>query len=534
MIDDPAYYAIARQIARAPFDPYGFDQFWYSYVEPANHILAPAAFPYWLGIGMKLFGDDPQLIKFWLYPVFATFSLSWFALLRRFARNTATPILLLTLASPVLLPNANFMLDVPALALSLAAMVMFLHAMDRHRLPVAIAASLVAGLAAQTKYTGGLSWPMIVFAAAVYRPPTDMSSKARIRFACAACVAAVSLFVAWELFVRLKYGESHFLYHLREGGGTLLARIRLAPSLLLLLGGMLPPAACVVLLGLRWQRLFVAFCALTLCGYALILSVPGTSRSAWALRPDRQSIDVATVVFAILGALAASVVLYAAIRQVSRWRRWLPCRRNSWIGTFLSGWLLLEIAGYFALTPFAATRRIIGITLVATLIAARLLSFVARKDRSWRWLAIAPGMALGIFYNALCTREAGMEPDAVRKAVAEIREQQPSARIWYVGHWGVQFEAQRCGLLAVVLGSSQLERGDWLIWPDPGRVAQQEMKPSTALGGPVRELDSAHPLPLRLIPAYYGGHLAVERWPHPQLTLQIYRVRESFTPPAPD
>ena len=43
---------MAQQIAKAPLDPYGFEQFWYQQPQPANEVRAPPVLPYWLGLGM--------------------------------------------------------------------------------------------------------------------------------------------------------------------------------------------------------------------------------------------------------------------------------------------------------------------------------------------------------------------------------------------------------------------------------------------------------------------------------------------------
>ena len=41
IVDDAAYFNYADQIAKHPFDPYGFSIFWYDEMEPANYVLAP-------------------------------------------------------------------------------------------------------------------------------------------------------------------------------------------------------------------------------------------------------------------------------------------------------------------------------------------------------------------------------------------------------------------------------------------------------------------------------------------------------------
>lgn len=534
LIDDPAYYAMARQIARAPSDPYGFDQFWYNSPQPANEILAPPVIPYWLGFGIRIVGDHPVRLKFWLYPIMALFACAWYALLRRFARSAATPILLLTLASPVLIPNWNFMLDIPAAAFSLTAIALFFRALERNRLALALLAGLVAGIAAETKYTGGLTWPLVAIAAIVWRLAAGPTRIRRLALAAVALACAAGVFVAWESFVHQKYGHSHFLFHLGDAESSLLSKLRLLPSLVLLLGGMLPAAAAAVLMGLRWQRGFTAYCSLIVIGYAAIFVIPGTSRSAWATRPGEQRFDVAAIVFTVLGSIAAVVVIIAAGRLLTRWRHWRPKLRSTWPGMFLAGWLALEIAGFFAMTPFPATRRVLGIVLIATLLAARLLSMAARHcNFGLQWLAIVPGCALGLLYNGLVIRESALEPAAVRTAVAEIRRNEPNARIWYVGHWGFQFEAERLGLQPVVPNRSQLSAGDWLLWPDPGCVTQQDIEAEPALGPVAAEWELRHPLPLRAVPPYYGGHLPLERWPHPQLVVRAYRVRAAWAPRSP-
>src|SRR5262245_20267232 len=149
VIDDTAYLALARQIAHDPFDPYGFEQFWYQRPQPANEVLAPPVLSYWLGLGMRLFDDNPVLLKLWQYPFALIFCLALHSLLRRFAKGVEAPVLVMATLSPAILSAFNFMLDVPAYALSLAAVAVFLRALDRRSVMLTVAAGLIAGLAAE-------------------------------------------------------------------------------------------------------------------------------------------------------------------------------------------------------------------------------------------------------------------------------------------------------------------------------------------------------------------------------------------------
>src|SRR5262249_22634325 len=72
---------------------------------------------------------------------------------RRFARGLEMPLVFMAVLSPTLLPSFNLMLDVPALALGLTAVVLFIRAADRSSRRGALVAGLVARLAMQTQYT---------------------------------------------------------------------------------------------------------------------------------------------------------------------------------------------------------------------------------------------------------------------------------------------------------------------------------------------------------------------------------------------
>lgn len=114
LIDDTAYLYFARQIAAKPLDPYGFAIFWWDHPEPANQVLAPPVFLYYLALVLRTTGDDPFVWKLALLPWSLLLAFSLQALLRRFARGVERPFLVLLVLSPALLPSLNLMIDVPA------------------------------------------------------------------------------------------------------------------------------------------------------------------------------------------------------------------------------------------------------------------------------------------------------------------------------------------------------------------------------------------------------------------------------------
>src|SRR5262249_12257888 len=153
---------------------------------------------YWWAAGIRLFGENPFLWKVWLLPISLVLVFALHALARRFARGIDGPLVCLIVLSPSLLPGLNLMLDVPALALGLAALARFLRALDRDATGAALLAGVVAGLAMQSKYTALVTPAVLLLGAGLCR---------RLRLGALAAAAALAVFAGWEVFIALRHGE---------------------------------------------------------------------------------------------------------------------------------------------------------------------------------------------------------------------------------------------------------------------------------------------------------------------------------------
>src|SRR5207247_945723 len=112
------------------------------------------------------------------------------------ARGLELPFVCFVTLSGAILPCVNLMLDVPALALSLLAVVLFLRACERNSLAATLAAGVVAGLAVQTKYTAFVAPGVMIlygFLSGKWREGLLASSLAGL------------MFVAWELGIAWRY-----------------------------------------------------------------------------------------------------------------------------------------------------------------------------------------------------------------------------------------------------------------------------------------------------------------------------------------
>jgi hypothetical protein len=539
LVDDAAYEYYARQFARHPLDPYGFAVYWYYAPEPANEVLAPPVLPAYWGLARSLVGENPLLWKLALWPWALLLVGALYTLARRFCPGFEWPTVILIVFSPALLPSFNLMLDVPALALSLAALALFCHACDQRSWAWAAGAGFLAGLAMQTKYTGGLAPAVMLVYALLQRRPL---------LGALAALMAAQVFVTWETLTALLYGDSHFLVALGDGGNWL-DKVALLPYLFSQLGGLIPAALLLALaaLGLRSRGLLLAG-ALFALGYGLVATIDRhytiPSEINWPggrlpLFSSPLSFHFSEIVFDCFCAVGV-VLLVLVIRRLWRGERsWHPI-------AFLLLWLGLEVLGYTALTPFPAVRRVLGTWVVGGLILGRLAGQTLGNRPGTVRVLMAGAVWLAVAFLLIDVDGARIHQMAAEQAAQWVRERSAGRgwpRVWYVGHWGFQFYAERLGMRPVVTSTyhashrdgvdlpapSRLRRGDWLVRPD-ARLNQQGMRITGMPLELVETLVIPSHLPVRTVVCFYGGETPLLPRQPDALAVRLYRVTADFTP----
>jgi hypothetical protein len=566
-IDDTAYHAYAVQIADRPLDPYGFSVYWWDAPDVANEVLAPPLLAYWWAPAIRLFGDHPFLWKMWLLPVAILLGYALCDLARRFARGLELPITALVLFSPVFLPTFNLMLDVPAQALSLAALALFCRACDRGSFPLAALAGLVAGLGMEMKYTVFLA-PAAMLLYAIFL--------GRLRFWPVAAVVAAQVFLTWEFLMALLYGESHFLLHARARTGGDLELSRLMTALMTNLGGLAWPISMLALaaLGARWRGLAVAG-VVGLLSYIGVACLDGDlAVSDKLFGHSYKPLHFEQLLFGILGAagiLMGGPVLWRLLGVrvpqrlwVTLWSwsvtglmrsallivTWLLLRaiyhsKSYRMSAFLLTWLLLEVVGYVVLTPFPATRRLPGVVVVATLLVGRLAALTCRSPAARRTVYGIAGYSalMGLLVYGVDLLEARTQQEAVETAVRLIRERREEGTVWYIGHWGFQYYAEREGMKPIssydppdgpitMLPRSRLKEGDWLVLPEwrfDGRgfaagVHSQDYTPDEKHTRNEFTVVMDDRVPLQTIMTLYSGFTPLRHHDGPRLQVEVRRV----------
>jgi hypothetical protein len=544
-VDDMEYIVYARQVAKHPLDPYGFSLLYFAQSTPANHMLIPPFQLYWCAVAIALFGERVLLWKLWLLPECLALAASVWYLARRFARGLEAPLVWLTVFSPAIIPGINLaMPDIPALALGVLGLALFIRATDDDSSFLAALAGLAAGLAVQTKYTGfvGLA-AIMLYAVMTHRP----------RVGVVAVIVAAAVFIGWEIFIAASYGESHFLYHLGKHGNQFVPKSDLMVPFLVYLGGLAPGLILLGLAALRFRGVSVAVVATAIaCGYAVIAYGPITRFDARtiATNPERGAVSWCGLIFGVQGLIILGL-LAAAIKGIWRGKENdAPGRRRD--AYFLILWLGLEVAGCFILSPFAAARRLIGVIVASTLLLGSWAARVGVRPAMMSAITVF-GVASGIMYYLVDLHEAKVEEKAADEAAQWIRQRDPNATIWYVGYWGFQFYAEKAGMREIVrlgpisrpvppgaraiapLQPTMLHRGDWVVAP---HAEYQSLPRPAGDSGPqaievVERLRFGDDLPLATIECYYGGQGGMTPLQHhqgPRVIVRIARVLRDFIP----
>jgi hypothetical protein len=448
-IDDTLYLLFSRQIASHPLDPYGISPFWFQWPEPAFWLPAPPVFFYWLSFPLRLGIATPWILKLWMFPFALIFTHSLCTLLRRVAGSYWVILAAMTILSPLFVTGLNLMLDVPSQALGLFAVTLFVRAVDGNSARWAVISGTICGLSAMTKWSC-LTYPVTLMAyALVHRKP---------RLGAVSCLIALTLFVSWETAVRLRYGESNFLVNIMMMPHRgIQHQILVNAQLPAYLGGTAPLLMVPALLSLR------------LPGPAAVSAAVGASLLAGAYYALLSPLLATAVGVATLGAGAIALMPFA--------------RGACWHGLpgellrtrcFLMMWVLIEIAGAIVISPFPASRRVMGIAVAMTLLFGHLLNGMPPDaPRRWtmRFAAIATA-SIAFFFFWVDLDDATVFMNQAMNANDLIHQEDPLARVWYLGSWGFKYYADQAEMLPAIPDGTTLHAGDWLV------VAMENQNPT--------------------------------------------------------
>ena len=422
-IDDTNILAIARQITRAPLDPYGFTFNWTGTSRPAFDILAnPPLAPALIAMWATLFGWS----EISLHVLTLLFALVAIAAMFSIRRDIVAAALLA--ASPAFFVSTQTVMpDMLMLALLLVAVAAAL----RDRFTLAFIAGFLVPIA---KYNG-------VIAVAVLAAVAIMS-KERRRSLTIVALSPIAGLLAWNLYSLWQYGAMHLMIVSEE------RRYNLAHTFadLALEGKRIaaidPFVSVVVLSGLAivpigWQllmrrRIEWAFALVTLI-------------AAFAVGRGEFGYSVSSSMLFALG-------VAAGVRAIA----FVIASRNP----IAIVWLV-AIIGFQAVTLAVAVRYLLPLLPAVLLI-------VPQTRRALAAIAVAVSLAVAIPV-AIAERESA---NCYRDFVAHM----PKGQFYFAGHWGFQhYASAHGGTLIDVKHLPAYKRGDVIIvashaFPSPGSL----------------------------------------------------------------
>jgi len=398
-----------------------------------------------LAVLLAALGDVREVPFHLAYTVFSIIAApSMLSLARRFVPERAWLAVLLFLAVPAFVINGGSLeADLPFLAFWMAAVALFVRAVDDESpvlLACAAGAAALAGLAA---YQAVILTPIL--AAYLFDKRRNWTA------AWAATLAAPAIIVAWQLYERASGGAlpAGMLagYLQSHGFEAWTNKWRSAVALVVHLGWMVSPVG-VVAAFVRRSKWIAALAALAAAAGALYDANP---------------------LFWI--ALASGVLVLAYVIAEARQHDFLIL----WILIFFAAAVAIFFAGSARyLLPIAAPLAI----LVARAASARVL-----------WAAFALQMPLSL---ALATANL-QHWDGYRAFAAFIPKPAAGRHTWVAGEWGLRFYAEAIGALPLTR-DQYLEPGDVVVW--------SELSGNGSVTAPVAhsvERDILPSVPLRLI-----------------------------------
>lgn len=451
-IDDPMYVWAAQHIAEHPLDFYGFVVNWHGTATPMATVMKnPPLVSYYLAAAGSLLGWRELALHLALLLPAAGLVLGTYALAGLYTARPAQAVIAMAVTPVFLVSATTVMSDIPMLCAWVWALVFWMRGLrESSPLLLALGAALAA-VAALTKYFGiGLlplfavygilrerrawrwaPWLLLPVAALVaYQLGTERLYGRGLLLDATAYASAIRARAGWQALPKLAIG-------LAFTGGCLATALWYGPAL--------------------WsRRALLGWAAASSAAVALLAGL-----GSLGVHPLRDESGVRWLeVFQLGVALVAgaSVVALAILDLVAD---------RSPESVLLAAWTAGTLVFADGLNWAVNARALLPLAPAAGILIARRLERRPEKGafpvRWTRW-ALVPAAALALLVAAADEAEALVSRDAAGR-LAEQLSSLPGT-VWFQGHWGFQYYAQRAGFLPLDYRHPAIEVGDAIIKPE--------------------------------------------------------------------
>ena len=439
-IDDPLFLRQAVQLLSDPLHPTAFEIVWSESFEPQrlSTIMPSGPAMAYLLLPCVLAGAPEWLAHATELALFALALVATSALALRLgaSQRTARAAALLLAATPAALALASTaMPDVPALAFGVVGIERLLAFRDERRWPQALAASVALALAALAR----THLLLLLVVAAVLLPGEPLSFRRWRELGLrpwTPLLAAPALFVAVAWLTRDPQAPATALAESVQrfmDSSQLVRNVTgFAAHWTLALPLALPCAA------LRWRALLrqpFLYVAALAWGLLLLQSEP---------RPGAP--------LAVAAATLSAAVLWDVIADA--------LRRRDAAQLALGLWLLIALP--IAIYTHLPSKYLVPSAPAAAILVARALE---SRTRGFAHTLLGATLVAGITLGVLVIRADAAFAELGRRAAAELIAPNVAAgwTVWFDGHWGFQWYAERAGARALTSTKPQPSHGDLIV-----------------------------------------------------------------------
>ncbi|HEX8523068.1 MAG TPA: glycosyltransferase family 39 protein [Tepidisphaeraceae bacterium] len=444
-VDEPLFIWAGEWIRLHPLDFYGFGVNWYGAGMRMSEVMKnPPLASYFIALAGKVVGES----EVELHGAFVIWGVGVIVGTYELARMITARAMLaagLALFSPVVLISATtVMCDVMMLCLWVWAVVLWMKGLKAENFWMLLAAAVLAGVSALTKYFGVSLIPLMVVMALV--------QQRRMGPWAAALVVPVAMLVAYQVWTQHLYGRGLLLdaagyaANAKSSGGK--GRFAQLVAGLSFAGG-----ACVGMVPMLAASMRRRMWAIW--GAASLLLVGGVIAfdpiKGHELRGEN-GFDVA------YAAQLAALITVGAIVMIAA-----GAEMRDWKGTGI--WLGLWVLGTFVFAAFlnwsVNARSILPMAPAVALIACRRLD---RRGtlKAWELWSLAPAAALALACAWSDTAWANVSRDS--SAAMMQRAKNYGTSVYVNGHWGFQYYMEKAGAVAVDARHFRPRRGDLVAY----------------------------------------------------------------------
>lgn len=465
-IDDSAFLEIAENILQHPWDPFhgkvalvdhDYEIFKLLGKTPNTFesMSHPPLVPYLMAAVIKLSGGVDEFVlhlAFLIFPIMAALSAFYIAI--RFCDAPLLAVLLLV-TCPIFMVNAqNLMTDVPALALTLCSLAVFVYAVDRQKTSFAVISGILAGLSALTRYPG-LITPLLLVAYSVI-------SRKGFRLSILAAAISIFIFGIWVGQNIAVYSTPHIWasyqfykdFYADHSFGFQDSVVKALSNFAAVGGCAFVPI--MFLFFFRKKKFSIAFGISVAVSAVLLLWL----KTRTDILADYTTLQVVTLFcFFLAGVFVVAEPVHIVLRAFKE-PNTQSNRQQSF--KFLAVWLLLTLIPTLFLLPFGTGRYMLPVLFPLILILT-----IAPAENFRPGRKALPAIIAVTFVVGLVLSWTDFEFALSYKVFPQtIRETYRKDKLWFIGEWGFRYYMKQKGGVYLLSEDNTPSSGDIIIRPE--------------------------------------------------------------------